>query len=132
MPEQENVRVVQQAYENFKTGNIQGLLGLFAEDIEWVLPQIKNVSFSGKRKGLSEVGQFFSMVNEQQEALQFEPTEYVAQGDKVVALGNYVWRIKATGRRAESQWVHVFTFRNGRVIGFREYMDTAAFATAYS
>ena len=131
MSAQENIKVVQQAYDNFKTGNIPSLLNLFAEDIEWVLPEIENVSFSGKRRGRGEVGKFFASVNEQQEALQFEPRDFVAQGDRVVALGRYTWRIKSTGRKTESDFAHVFTVRNGRVVRFQEYMDSASIAAAY-
>jgi hypothetical protein len=43
---------------------------------------------------------------EKQEAEQFEPGEFVAQGDKVVALGHYRWRIKSTGHSYPSDWAH--------------------------
>jgi ketosteroid isomerase-like protein len=131
MSEQENTALVQQAYNNFKTGNIQGLLGLLSDDVEWQLPEIENVPFAGKRTGRSAVGEFFASVAETQEVLQFEPREFVAQGDKVVSLGRYRWRVKATGREHGSDFAHVFTIRNGQVVGFQEYTDTAAAAKAF-
>ena len=42
---------VRKAYEDFKTGNIQALLGALSEDVEWQLPDIENVAFSGTRRG---------------------------------------------------------------------------------
>lgn len=51
MSEQENVKVVQQAYENFKRGDITTLLGLIADDVDWRLPEIENVPFAGHRSG---------------------------------------------------------------------------------
>ncbi len=131
MSEQENTKVVQQAYENFKSGNIPALLNLISDEIKWQVPEIKNVPFAGKRHGREQTAQFFAIVAEAQEAQQFEPREYIAQGDKVVALGHYRWRVKATGRVFEADWTHVFTVRGGRIVSFQEYTDTAVAAAAY-
>ena len=59
------------------------------------------------------------------------PREFIAQDDKVVSLGHYKWRIKETGREFESDFVHIFTIRDGQIVGFREHFDTAAAAAAY-
>src|ERR1700694_2228360 len=106
---EKNGAIVQQAYNNFKTGNIQGLLDLLSEDVTWQLPEVEGVPLAGKRAGRDEVGKFFATVARDQEVLEFEPLESVAQGDKVVSLGHYKWRVKATGREFESDFVHVFT-----------------------
>jgi hypothetical protein len=131
MSEQENTRLAQQAYENFKSGNIPALLDLVADDVEWQLPEIEHVPFAGKRRGREQVRQFFASVNQEQEALRFEPQQFIAQGDKVVVLGQYAWRVRSTGRKFESDWAHVFTVREGRVAKFQEHTDTAACAAAY-
>jgi ketosteroid isomerase-like protein len=68
---------------------------------------------------------------ETQDAEQFELREFVAQRDKVVALGHYRWRIKSTGHSYESDWVHAFTIHEGKISKFEEYLDTYAWAAAY-
>ena len=57
--EQENKQTVKQAYESFKSGDIHSLLSLLSDDVEWELPSIDNVPFSGKRRGREQVGEFF-------------------------------------------------------------------------
>jgi uncharacterized protein len=131
MSERENTELVQHAYQHFKDGDIQGLLGLLSEDVEWKLFEMEGVPFSGTRRGDERVGEFFSQVFDTEEPLHFEPRELVAQGDKVVALGDYAWRVKSTGREYESDFVHVFTVRDGTVARFQEFMDTAAVSAAY-
>ena len=131
MSERENTELVQHAYQHFKDGDIQGLLGLLSEDVEWKLFEMEGVPFSGTRRGDERVGEFFSQVFDTEEPLHFEPRELVAQGDKVVALGDYAWRVKSTGREYESDFVHVFTVRDGKVARFQEFMDTAAVSAAY-
>src|SRR5215210_1096384 len=94
MSEQDNVAVVRRAYENFKGGDIKGLLGSLTDEVDWHLPEIEGVPFSGGRRGRESVGGFFSQLAESQETISFEPREFVAQGEKVVALGTYRWRVK--------------------------------------
>lgn len=131
MSEKENTSLVRQAYEHFTSGNIQALLNLFSDQIDWQLPEMKNVPFAGKRRGREQVGQFFATLDKEQQVVQFEPKEFVATGDTVVALGHYAWRVKSTGQKFEADWAHVFTVRDGRVVSFREYTDTAAAVAAY-
>jgi ketosteroid isomerase-like protein len=54
-----------------------------------------------------------------QEVQHFEPREFIADGDKVVALGHYAWHVKATGREFGDDFAHVFTLCNGKVIRFQ-------------
>jgi len=89
MNEQQNTQVVRQAYACFQAGDIPGLLDLCAEDIEWELDKTEEVPFSGARRGKDAVMEFFSTLDQSQHPLQFEPREFIAQGDKVVALGHY-------------------------------------------
>ena len=131
MGERENTELVKQGYQHFKNGDIQGLLGLLSEDVEWTQFEIEGVPFSGTRRGPERVGEFFSQVFDTEEVLHFEPRELVAQGDKVVALGNYAWRVKSTGREYETDFVHVFTVRDGKVARYQEFMDTAVVRWAY-
>jgi uncharacterized protein len=131
MSAQENLKLVRQGYEHFKSGNIQGLLSLFSDDIQWELPQIENVPFAGKRRGREQVGQFFVSLGKEQEVVQFDPQEFVADDEQVVVLGHYAWRVKSTGQKYEGDWAHVFTVRGGRIVRFREYTDTATAAAAY-
>ena len=54
----------------------------------------------------------------------FEPREFIAHGDKVVALGHYAWRVKSTGREFGGDFAHVFTMSNGKVIRFHHPVRT--------
>jgi ketosteroid isomerase-like protein len=131
MDPQQNIKLVQQCYQNFKSGNIPALLDLLDDSVEWQLPDLKGVAVSGKRRGRKEVANFFTTLAQTQETLSFEPREFVAQGDKVVGLGHYSFRVKATGQAFESDWAQVFTIKNGKIARFQEYADSAAAVFAY-
>ena len=131
MSTQENIALAQQGYHNFQTGNINGIIDLSTDDIVWQLPEVEGAALSGTRTGPAGVADFFATLARDQEPIEFEPREFIAQDDKVVALGHYRWRVKDTGREFESDFVHIFTIRDGKYAGFREHFDTAALAAAY-
>ena len=60
-----------------------------------------------------------------------ELREFVAQGDKVVVLGHYVWHVKATGKEWASDFVHALSVRDGKITRVQEYTDTAALGDAF-
>ena len=132
MREHENTRLVQQAYQSIQAGDVRSLLNSLAEDVEWELPEMKNVPFAGRWEGREQVGRFFDKVAEAQEVLEFEPKEFIAQEDKVVVLGRFSMRIKSTGRDVGSDWAHVWTVKGGKVTRFYEYVDTAAVSGAHT
>jgi len=132
MSEQENLKLVQQFYAAFKTGNIHGVLSTLADDVGWFIPGPKDiVPFVGQRQGREQVAQAIAQFAEMQDGEQFEVLGSVAQGDKVIAFGHYRWRIKSTGHSYESDFVHAFTISQGKVSRFQEYLDTQAWAAAY-
>lgn len=131
MSEQQNIRLVEKAYETFKSGEIAALLDLFSDDIKWDQPAVDSVPFFKSRMGREEVAEFFSLLAQNQESVEFEPTQFVASGDVVIALGRYTWRVTSTGRQWQSDWAQAFTIRDGKIASFKEYTDTGAMAAAY-
>ncbi len=132
MNEQENTNIVKQTYECFLRGDIESLLKLYADNVEWEVYGPASMPTTGLRKGLAEVAQFFAQVNDSLEAQSFEVQEFIAQGDQVAVLGHYTWTAKPTGRQFSANWAHVVTLSNGKITRFREYTDTAAGAEAFA
>lgn len=125
MNDNQNVQIIQRGYEAFGRGDLNALLDTFDEQVEWVTPGGPELATSGRRRGRQAVAEFFGAVNDLVEIQRFEPRTFVADGDRVVVLGGETARVRATGKVLEVEWVHAFTFRNGRVIAFQEYFDTA-------
>lgn len=127
-----NVRLVQEAYKNVKTRDMESLLKSFAEDVEWELPEMENVPFSGTWKGRDGVKQFFAKVFELQDIVELEPEDYFTSDHQVVVLGRFTMRVKATDRSFSSKWAHVWTIKDGEVKRFYQYVDTAAVIRAHT
>ncbi|KRR22535.1 hypothetical protein CQ14_35510 [Bradyrhizobium lablabi] len=50
----------------------------------------------------------------------------------VVVFGSERFLVKATGKEWAVDWMQVHEVRDGRIVRFREYTDTAAIAEAYA
>ena len=126
MTAQDNRALVQRGYDAFGRGDIETLLSLFDENIEWATPGPPELPTAGRRRGRRQVAEFFQALNGMSEIQRFEPHTFVCEGDRVVVLGRAAERLKATGKVLDSEWVHVFTVKNGKIVSFQEYLDTAA------
>lgn len=131
MNSQDAKQLVMQGYKLFKNKDIKGLLALCTDNVEWTGPESDYIPFSGSYQGKEQVAQFFTLLDECQEMLQFEPQAFIAEGEQVAVTGREQGLVKATGEKYESSWVHVFTIQRGRIARFQHYEDTAAAETAF-
>ena len=125
-----NAGVVQETYEAVGRGDIPALLDLLTDDVEWTFQGPSSIPFAGTRRGREGVAEFFSLVGKNLKFQEFEPREFVAQGDTVVVLGFERSLVKPTGRTFEQEWAHVYTLRDGKVATFLALEDTAAHVVA--
>ncbi len=132
MNEQENKKVAEKLYETFNSGDVEGFLNIFSEDASWNSPKIENVPIETNVTGRDNIGKFFTEIDEHEEFLKIQPNEYIAQGDKVVVLGDLSVRSKTTNKQYDSGFVHIITVKDGKVVSFLEYFDNAAAGKAHS
>ena len=125
---EKNVQTVKDFFAAMGRGDKQGLLALSAEDIEWIIPGV-DWPLAGTHRGHAGLTDFLHKASETVET-STEPSEYVAQGDRVLVVGVAKGKIKATNKTFEDDWVFAITVRNGKVANIREYIDTQALARA--
>jgi uncharacterized protein len=133
MQEAQNTKVVQEAYAAFGRGDVQGILERLTDEVIWngVYGTASYVPTSGERRGKAAVATFFKQVAETVTFSVFEPKEFVASGDKVVALGHYTAKT-SIGKSFDADFAMVFTLKNGKVSHFQEFSDSAAINAAYA
>ena len=126
---QQNIGVVQSGYAAFGRGDIPGLLALLDANVEWKTPGTSDLPTAGTRRGHAEVAAFFGTLSELIEFEHFEPQNFLADGDRVVVFGIDRYKVKGgSGKSLSEGWCHVFTVRDGKIVAFQEYIDTAALA----
>lgn len=131
MNEQQNLDVIRATYSAFSHADVPAVLNGLTDDVEWFTPGPTQIPYAGMFRGKDGVAEFFRIVSENEDVQVFEPEHFFADGDTIIVQGRYASRVKNTGRTAQTDWVHVFTFRDGKVAKYVEYYDTARYAQAY-
>lgn len=126
-----NIEIAQEAYAKFANGDIAGLIALCSDDVHWQTPEIENADFGGKWRGHEEVKKFFATLAAEEEITDFQPLDFMADGDKVVVLGTSASTVRETGKSYHTEWVHIFTVKNGQIVSFIEFFDNAAATRAF-
>jgi|ERR1041385_8968806 ketosteroid isomerase-like protein len=127
-----NVAQVQSLYAAFGRGDVATIIAGLAPDADWQsVGRKSDYPAFGPRRGAAEIQDFFKVVAENEEFSDFSPREFFAADDRVFVLGSYTLTMKKTGKPVACEWVHVFTFRGGKVTRWREHTDTAQFAEAW-
>ena len=106
--------IVSEMYAAFARGDIEAVLELLAPDVRWVTPTTLPWS-RGEYAGRDGVGEYFGRFATALEDAAVQPHELIDCGDRVVALGEERARVRRTGRRFASPFVHVISVKDGRV-----------------
>src|SRR5262249_26197395 len=98
MREMANIETVRTMVAAFRRGDIASMMERLDETVVWITPGSAAVPLSGRRRGVDEVRAFFEQLVERLTFTVFEVREFLAQGNRVVALVHYEGRNQATGR----------------------------------
>ena len=123
MSEHHNLDVVRGVYAAFGRGDVEGILATLDPEVSWRTPGAPDLPTGGLRHGIPAVREFFPLLLNTFDVAEFQPHDFFAAGDKVVVLGTSREGPKGSGRLVDFRWVHVFTFRNGRIVSVEEPAD---------
>ena len=127
----ENVTLLQGWYEALARGDIPTVLALMDPNIEWDEPQAPDYPFGGVHRGLSGVAnEVFGLFQTYYQEFVVVTQEFIDAGDRVIVLGEYRGKGKARGTAFMAPFVHLATFRDGKMARFQNYTDTGTIAAA--
>ena len=133
----DNVGKLRRAYQlwhDTRGGSAQHWLDLMAADVTMraITDGAHGMAFTKANHGKAEAEQYFAGLAADWEMIHFTPTEFIAQGDRVVVLSTVAFRYRKTGKVVESPKADVFRFRDGQIVECFEFFDTArAFAATH-
>ena len=122
-----NLETLKKGYQDFASGNIEGVLSAWSKDIVWEecmgLPFVKG---DGKYVGAQTVvKEILAPIPENYENFNIEISDFVDGGDKIVMVGHYTGTWKATGKKFKANATHTWTFKDGKAVHFFQAVDTA-------
>ena len=128
-----NVNTVRGMYQAFATGEIPTIIAALDPQVDWWEAEnfiyADNNPYVGPNAVLDGV---FMRISQEWDGFAVSPKEVLDAGETVIGHGYYSGTYKKTGEVVRAQFAHFFTFRDGKIIKFQQYTDTAQFLRAVS
>lgn len=118
-----NLTSVRAVYDAFAKGDVPAVLGFLNPDVEWT--EAEGFPYGGTYVGPQAVLEgVFMRLGTEWDGFAAVPDEFIDGGDAVVALGEYSGTYKATGKSFRANFAHVWKVKDGKAVGFTQYVDT--------
>jgi uncharacterized protein len=119
-----NIELIKQLYDAFAKKDIESILKLLSQDVEWGEPDNPFNPAGGTRKGHSGFLEWLNIGKNAEEILVLEPKRFLTDDDSVAVIGYMKCLAKSTGKVYESDFVHLAVIRNNKISKFQEFFDT--------
>jgi uncharacterized protein len=123
--------VVKAVYDSHERRDTPTLVELLHPEVEWFQAEGHPYAGDGPWRGPDEVvEQVANPINEDWDGFLTHVEEYIDAGDQVIVLGRYRGVYKATGRAVDAQVCTVYTVRDGLIVRWQQFTDTAQIRAA--
>ena len=118
-------------YAAFAKRDIDTILGMLSPDVEWGEPSNPFNLAAGMRHGHEGFLEWLNIGRQSEEIIVLEPWKFLTDGDTVAVVGYTKCLAKPTGRSYETDFVHLVTIKDGKIVRFQEFFDTFATVEAF-
>jgi ketosteroid isomerase-like protein len=126
-PNKSTLEHIYRRWHETRGGSLEEMIDVFADDIEFgsLADGADPVAFTAPAKGKEQMRGYFNGLLTDWSMIHYTIDHMIAEGDRIAAVGSTAWIFKATGKKVETRKVDVWRFKDGRVVEFYEYFDTA-------
>ena len=123
-----NRNLVQSLYDAFARGDAGTVLGAMHPEVEWREAEGSPYADQNPYRSPQRVGEgVFGRLLADFDGFSVAPATFVAEDDMVIVLGRYTGTRKGNGHPLNAQFAHVWTIRDGLIVDFQQYTDTAQY-----
>ncbi|MCB9304785.1 MAG: nuclear transport factor 2 family protein [Lewinellaceae bacterium] len=119
-----NLAIVKKLYDAFSRKDINSILGLLHDDVEWGEPENPYNPAAGTRKGHAGFLEWINIGKSAEDILLLNPQRFLTDADSVAVVGNMKCKAIRTQKIYESDFVHFIVIRDQKVWKFQEFFDT--------
>lgn len=123
-----NLDRLKRLYDAFAKGDVAAVLGAMDERIEWREPD--SLPYEDQVGPQAVAENIFARVVQDVHEFTVTPEEFIDGDDAIACAGRYSGRGAKTGLSFNTPFVHVWKFREGKIVYFRTYTDTKVWADA--
>ncbi len=120
-----NLEIIQSTYEGSSSSNAKHLAEALSEKVEWT--EAEGFPYGGTYIGVEAIMEnVFSRLGSEWDNYKASVNTYheVSGKDVIIAEGVYSGVYKETGKSFEAEFVHVWQLENGKIVKFKQYVDS--------
>lgn len=126
-----SIEVVKKFYAATFSGDMSTARSMVSADCQWDHRGPEGPPVNQLFVGPDGIEEFFRILGETQETLEFDVKEWFGDGDRVVALGSIRLRVIDTGKEWGSDFAFSHTVQDGRITKWNTVFDMTAEAEAH-
>ena len=113
---EETRTIVEDFYNKTALGDVNGIVGLMSDGVEWEIPGNEDLaSWVGFKKGKSGVNEFYTLLNENTKNLIFRVDKLFVDGEQAVAVGYVSTIMLKTNKVFNSYFMAHFTVSDKQI-----------------
>lgn len=112
--------IVEKMFAAFKSGDADKFVATVSDDTVWIYHGTQIIP-KGRFEKKEGVRAFYTNIMEKTEIINFEPLQYIVEGNMVVVLGREHQKEKRSGRELKQDWVQIYTVENGLITKMEEF-----------
>ena len=130
MSEENNTAILKKAYQYWNDNKEQAFenwMDLMADDVKFesIADGVKGMEFTRCCKCKNDVRNYFLELAAEWEMVHFTMNEFIAQRDRIVALGTCGWKHRKTGKEIDTPKADIIRMKDSKIVEFYEFYDTA-------
>lgn len=124
-----NLDLIRSIYTSPPDKSVEHLQTVLSDDVIWI--EAAGFPTAGTYVGFDAITKnVFQRLAIEWEGFKTQPNNYIADGDQVAAFGIYSGTYKETGKYFEATFVHLWQFKNEKIIKMEQFVDSAIVQSA--
>jgi len=125
-----DVTTLREAYRRWhdsKGGSVDHWISLMTDDVDFrsLAGGAAPLQFTLASTNKQQTARYFAGLNAEWEMIYYRIDHYIADGERIVAVGEISFKHRLTGKTVVSAKADIHRFRDGKICEFFEFYDTA-------
>lgn len=122
---QDTRTLVRDLYAAYARRDFGTFTALIHDDIDWVIyAPVHLFPFAGPRRGRDAVLEALGEIAGQYRVERYEPVSVIVEGDRAAVMSDATFVQQSSERTLRFYLVDFLHFRDGKIVEFREFMNT--------
>jgi len=120
------------AWHDTKGKSVDMWMDLFAENVRLrsLAGGRTGAAFTQEVRSKAQMGQYFGGLLNDWQMIHYTTDDFIVDGDRIAMRGSTAWSNRKTGRVVETRKADFVTFKDGKIVEFEEFYDTAGLLAA--